>query len=140
MSEAFKANLGKVSLSNGEEVELPRLTIGRLKTVSKSVANLVTKIKEAAPDVFSMDVSTDSAALTAGARIMGALPSVLPEVFDEVVAVVSSYLNKDQKWVEESLDLEDMSKILYPFFGSILSQGNILLSAFNEAVSGKSKS
>lgn len=134
---AFEKDLGAVSLSNGETLVLPRLTLGRIISVSKSVMALLRKVREVAPELFNVEATaTDNVSL--GTKVLGALPDLLPQVWDEVVGVISDYTGKESAWVKSELDLEDTVTILFPFFTSIFKQGNQAVSLFNQ-LAGKTE-
>jgi hypothetical protein len=151
---SFDKDLGSVKLSNGETLVLPRLTLGRIISASSSISALIKKVKEVAPDLFKIQtpeapkeetpeaVQAYVEAVAAqdvglGQRVLTALPEVLPNVWDEVVALISNYLGKEATWVKTELDLEDVVKILFPFFTSIFAQGNQVVGLFNQLAEKK---
>ncbi len=135
---AFAKNLGTVKLVDGTDIVLPRLTIGKVLAVSKSLATLVKKIKTESPDLMSAE-SYDPEKGTASAQVLAALPAMLPVVLEEVVDLVANYLGKDVSEVQE-LEVEDIIAIATPFFASILASGNKAMDAFNKAVPSISSS
>jgi len=134
---AFEKDLGAISLSNGETLVLPRLTLGRIISVSKSVMVLLKKIKDVAPELFNAS-ATETDNVSIGSKVLGALPDLLPQVWDEVVGVISDYTGKESSWVKAELDLEDTVNVLFPFFTSIFKQGNQAVSLFNQ-LAGKTE-
>jgi len=146
---AYEKDLGAVQCSNGETLVLPRLTLGRIISASTSISALIKKVKDVAPDLFVIQVpeapevatpqaiAAYRAAINAqdtslGQRVLGALPELLPQIWNEVVALLASYLEKEVDWIKKELDLEDAVKILCPFFTSIFMQGNQVVGLFNQ--------
>lgn len=124
MSEAFQ-DAPKVKLKNGEEVVLPRLTIGKIMGVAKSVQSLVKAAKEEAPEIF--ELISGKSPENAAAHLVQSLPTLFPLLLDQIVDVLAAYLNKDREWINDNMDMEDLVNIATPFFENILKQGNYLL-------------
>lgn len=127
---AFK-NPVKIQLSNGEDLELPRLTLGKLNAVAGSIAALVKAIKAENPDLLNFDDFETNPTGT-GSKILQAVPALLPTVSSQVISLVAIYLGKEEEWVTETMDLEDLSKVVLPFFMNILKQGNLVFAAFKK--------
>ena len=136
MSEPFK-DAQKVKLKNGEEVELPRLTLGKIMAVAKSAHKLVVAAKEHAPQIF--ELMNGNTTENASAQLVQALPTVFPLVLGQVIDVMSDYLGKDKDWILETMDMEDLVNVATPFFENILSQGNHLLGPLNQAMEKATK-
>jgi len=131
----------EITLNNGEKVVLPRMTLGKILAVTDGVAKLVETAKDKAPELFSVITSSaqsDEDAVNIGASIVKTLPSLLPIIMHELTSVLAAYLDKDQKWILDNMDMEDLVAVSTPFFGSILKQGNHLLGPLNQML-GKIK-
>jgi len=124
MSDAFNIP-EKIKLSTGEEVELPKLSLKKIKQVTGAVAKLMQALKEQDPTLFD-GAELDKNPENMGLKILSAIPSILPTVVDETIQVAAVYLGKDQDWIEDNLDLEDLGKVIIPFFVHTLKQGNNL--------------
>jgi len=125
-------NAVKIQLINGEEVVLPRLTIGKIMEVTDSMNVLMESAKEKAPQVFDMFTGKDSE--NVGVKLVQVLPSLLPILMTQIVDLLSKYLGKDTQYIKDNMDMEDLVKILTPFFGDILKQGNHLLGPLSQAL------
>lgn len=124
----------KIKLSNGDEITLPRMTLGKILATTDSMGKLIEAIKKKAPDLFDLFSGTnnqDNEQL--GMHVIKALPVVIPLVADEVVTVLASYLNKDKQWILDQMDVEDLVAVATPFFASTTQQTNHLLKALNQA-------
>lgn len=129
---AFADNLKKITLTCGEEVVLPHMTIGKILNVTHALSALVKKAKEEHPELLEFGDDWDKDANAIGLKIIKALPELLPSVADQVIDVIAAYLNKETTWVKESMDLEDLTKVIFPFFEAFTAQGNHLVGAFNK--------
>jgi len=133
---AFADNPKIVKLSCGEEIKLPRMTIGKILSVTHALSELAKVTKEKHPELLdSTDWEKDPG--SAGARILKALPEILPTVADQIIDIVATYLNKDTDWIKENMDLEDLAKVAFPFFEAFMAQSNHLVGAFNSLVNPK---
>ncbi len=132
---AFK-NPVKIQLSNGEDLDLPRLTLGKLNAVAGSIAQLVKAIKNENPDLLNFE-DFEANPTGIGSKIIQAVPALLPTVSGEIVTLVAIYLGKEKEWVEDTMDLEDLSKVVLPFFTNILKQGNLVFAAFKRVQAPK---
>lgn len=128
---AFINKKHTIKLPNGEELEVPRLTIGRILTVTNHIAELVKAAKEEVPGLLDLDAATKDPT-EIGTRILQAIPAILPKVSEHIVSIVSVYINKDEDWVKDTLDLEDLAAIASPFFENILHQGNLVMKMVNK--------
>lgn len=131
---AFVNKKQKIELPSGEAIEVPRLTIGRILAVTNHIAELVKAAKQEVPELLDMEAAGKDPSIF-GARILQAIPEILPKVSDHIVSIVASYINKEEDWVRENLDLEDVAAIATPFFANILHQGNHILGVVNKAMS-----
>ncbi len=128
---AFADNPKKIILSCGEEITLPRMTIGKILHVTHALSELAKVTKKEFPDLLT-GVEMDKDPGVAGTKILKALPEILPVVADQVVDLIASYLGKETAWVKDNMDLEDLSKVAFPFFEAFMAQSNHLVGAFNK--------
>ena len=125
-----------IIISTGEQLELPRLTIGKILSLSAGIAALAKSAKKEAPELFAAkDVNSDSEGF--GFQLIQAMPILLPVLSGEILNLLSVYLKKDKQWIEDKMDLEDLAKVATPLFANLLSQGNNLVKAINEAFKQK---
>lgn len=123
-------------LNNNEVIKIPRLTIGKILSISSAISKLAKAAKEEAPELFSAkDWSENPEAF--GPKLVASLPLLFPVLSEQIVAVVASYIGKEPEWVKETLDLEDLGEIATPLFASLLSQGNLLMGKINQAFEEK---
>ncbi len=133
---SFADNLKTVKLSCGEEVTLPRMTIGKILSVTHALSELARVAKEKHPELLdTTDWEKDPGSV--GTKILKALPEILPTVADQVVGILASYLGKPDDWIKDNMDLEDLSKVATPFFEAFMVQGNHLLGGFNSLTAPK---
>jgi hypothetical protein len=118
-----------IKLTNGEEVELPRMTIGKILAVTNAISVLVKTVKKEYPDLFKEE---DLNIGQLGMVLIRSLPEMFPVIGDQVVTVIATYLGKETKWVHNTMDLEDLVNVATPFLQTIMSQGNHLLGAINQ--------
>ncbi len=125
-----------VIISTGEQLELPRLTIGKILSISAGIAALAKSAKKEAPELFAAkDVNSDSEGF--GFQLIQAMPLLLPVLSGEILNLLSVYLKKEKQWIEDNMDLEDLAKVSTPLFANLLSQGNNLVKAVNQAFKQK---
>ncbi len=127
---AFVNKKHSIVLPSGEELTVPRLTIGRILTVTNNIAELVKAAKEEIPELLDLESTVKNPA-EIGTRILQAIPAMLPKVSQHIVSIVACYIDKDEDWVKDNLDLEDLTAIATPFFENILHQGNLVMSMIN---------
>lgn len=127
---AFVNKKHTIVLPSGEELTVPRLTIGRILTVTNNIAELVKAAKEEIPELLDLDSTVKNPA-EIGTRILQAIPAMLPKVSQHIVSIVACYIDKEEGWVKDNLDLEDLTAIATPFFENILHQGNLVMSMIN---------
>lgn len=118
-----------IIISTGEQLELPRLTIGKILSLSAGIAALAKSAKKEAPELFS---NKDTASESFGFQLIQAFPVLLPVLSGEIIALLSTYLKKEPEWVKDNLNLEDLAMITTPLFANLLSQGNNLVQAIND--------
>jgi len=126
-----------VTLQDGTVVTLPRLTIGKIMAVTGAMSNLITAVKEKSPEVFEMLSGKEDQNI--GVKMVQTLPQVFPVVLKEVVNVLSIYLNKDTKDIEENYDMEDLVAIAIPFFADITRQGSKVMGPLNDLMAKAKK-
>jgi hypothetical protein len=127
---AFTVNEAKViKLTSGEEITLPRMTLGKILAVTNAISTLVKAVKKEYPDLFK-DSEVDVAAL--GLHIIRCLPEMLPVIGDQIVGVIATYIGKESKWVMANMDIEDLVNVATPFLQITMQQGNHLLGAINK--------
>jgi septum formation topological specificity factor MinE len=133
MSEAFNIKERKVVFvgEKGDEgrgtteIELPRLTLGKIIAVTKAVETLMSSAKEKSPQLFELFTKNkENDNMQVGVELVKLLPSILPTILEEITEVIAIYINKDKEWVKNTMDVEDLVAIATPFFENILSQGS----------------
>jgi len=129
----FQNELVKVMLSNGEEVTLPRLTIGKILAVTDAMSVLISSAKEKSPEIFEM--LGGKGGENAGGQLLQTLPQLLPVLGNQVVNVLSIYLGKPAQEIKDNWDMGDVVAVATPFFADITAQGNKVLGPLNEAMS-----
>jgi len=129
----FQNELVKVMLSNGEEVTLPRLTIGKILAVTDAMSTLISTAKEKSPEVFEM--LSGKGGDNIGGQLVQTLPQLLPVLINQVVNVLGIYLGKDTAEIKENWDMGDVVAVATPFFADITAQGSKVLGPLNEALS-----
>jgi hypothetical protein len=128
----FQKELVKVTLTNGETVDLPRLTVGKIMVVTDAMSTLITSAKEKSPEIF--EIISGKAGDNIGAQLVQTLPQLLPLLLEQIVNVLSLYLVRDAEWIKETMDMEDLVAVATPFFADILKQGNKVMGPLNEAL------
>lgn len=128
---AYISYLEIVTLSDGTEIELPRLTNGRMAHISKSLSHLIDVVIEKAPEGtfngwFGGQQKDGAASSDLGMQIVKLLPQMFPIVLDEIISLMALYLDEPREWIEE-LSPEDLTKIFSPFLKSVLVNMNQLL-------------
>lgn len=122
----------EIELKNGEKVILPRLTLGKIVAVTDSMNTLISIAQEKTPQLF--DVISGKSGDNAGSQIIQMLPTILPYLISELIIVISAYLGKEEDWVKDNMDMEDLVAVATPFFGDILVQGKHLIAPVTEAL------
>jgi hypothetical protein len=131
---AFTSYLEIVEIYHPEDgridIELPRLTTGKMSDISESLANLIDAVSDKAPEGL-LDAwtgkSKDIDEGDLGLKIIKLLPQIFPIVLKEVIELLAAYLDEPVEWVRQ-LSTEDLSKIFSPFLTSILANMTQLLS------------
>lgn len=131
---AFVNEKRTLILSNGEQVVLPRMTIGKILSVTNAISILVKAVKKEYPDFFKNEDYG-----TIAMQFIKCLPEMFPVIGEQVVGVIATYLGKDNAWVNDVMDMEDLVAVATPFLQTIMAQGNHLLGAINQSL-GKSPS
>lgn len=135
---AFTVNEKKtIKLTTGEDLVLPRMTLGKILAVTNAISTLVKAVKKEYPDLFKGN-ETDMAAI--GMHILNFLPEMLPTIGNEIIGVIATYLGKPPTWVADTMDAEDLVNVATPFLQTIMKQGNHLLGAINSGLTSESKS
>jgi len=129
----FQNELVKVMLSNGEEVTLPRLPIGKILAVTDAMSTLISTAKEKSPEIFEM--LSGKGGDNIGGQLVQTLPQLLPLLINQVVNVLGIYLGKDTAEIKENWDMGDVVAVATPFFADITAQGSKVLGPLNEALS-----
>ena len=129
----FQNELVKVMLSNGEEVTLPRLTIGKILAVTDAMSVLISSAKDKSPEIFEM--LSGKGGDNIGGQLVQTLPQLLPLLINQVVNVLGIYLGKDTAEIKENWDMGDVVAVATPFFADITKQGSKVLGPLNEALS-----
>jgi len=129
----FQNELVKVMLSNGEEVTLPRLTIGKILAVTDAMSVLISSAKDKSPEIFEM--LSGKGGDNIGGQLVQTLPQLLPLLINQVVNVLGIYLGKDTQEIKENWDMGDVVAVATPFFADITKQGSKVLGPLNEALS-----
>jgi len=129
----FQNELVKVMLSNGEEVTLPRLTIGKILAVTDAMSVLISSAKEKFSEIFEM--LSGKGGDNIGGQLVQTLPQLLPVLINQVVNVLGIYLGKDTAEIKENWDMGDVVAVATPFFADITKQGSKVLGPLNEALS-----
>jgi len=129
----FQNELAKAMLSNGEEVTLPRLTIGKILAVTDAMSVLISSAKEKSPEIFEM--LSGKGGDNIGGQLVQTLPQLLPLLINQVVNVLGIYLGKDTAEIKENWDMGDVVAVATPFFADITAQGSKVLGPLNEALS-----
>jgi hypothetical protein len=133
-AKAYDPYLAKVEVDHPDdgplEIELPRVDMRCVMRVSTSVSRLADGFKEALPSgVFDKATDPDNTDVEAGTSLIAAIPSVLPRLLDEVIIVLSEYLDEDVDWLAK-LEPEDIIKLFSPFLTRILEIGTSVFSRF----------
>lgn len=123
---------GVVTLKNKEVIQLPRLTLGKIMHVTDSVNKLVDTAKEKTPQVF--DILSGKMGEDVGGQLLQVLPTLLPYLLNNLVEVISKYLDKEEDWVKDNMDMEDLVAVATPFFADILVQGKHLFGPLTDAL------
>jgi hypothetical protein len=101
------------------DLELPRLTTGKMNITSASVGALLNTLMNNAPDGMIDNLFSGNSSIS-GASIVRLLPQIFHIAFNEIIQLLSEYLDEPKEWVE-SLDTSEIVKILTPFFVSYLA-------------------
>ncbi len=131
---AFVPYLAKVTLSNGEDLVLPRLTLRRILALTESLSKVVVALKPLVPDLFDIEKLRAGQFGIDPAALISRIPQLLSPLYDEIIEVLVVYLGKDMEWIDDTFDLEDMIKVCVPLFGSIISQGTQLATIITTAI------
>ena len=130
-AKAFKAVLATVDLTDGERLELPRLTLRRILLVTDTLAKMIEKLQAEHPEVMTVLLTPEgSVNLRFGSFIVANLHKILPTVMHEVYDFIVVYTGKDRAWVDEHVDLDDTVAILTPFFTTISTQLSGLINRY----------
>lgn len=133
---AFTYTPIKIELTNGSQIELPRMTLGKILAVTNAIAALVKAAKKEFPELFE-ETSATAEPTQFGLKLLRSLPEIFPILSEQIVKVVAVYINQDEAWVRENLDMEDIANIAPPFLASIMKQGNHLYGVINQALGTK---
>lgn len=120
-----------VKLKNGENVVLPKLTIGKIMMITDSMNELIKEAGMQAPELIKIFTEDSEAA---GINLVKSLPTLLPVLLGQVVKVLSKYLGIEEEFIKDNMDLEDLVNVTTPFLANILAQGNHLVGPLNQAM------
>ncbi len=136
MNNAFQQPK-KILLNGGEEIELPRLTLGKINAVAGSIAVFIKAVREYDPNLSFdwQDIEKNPSAMVV--KLLTIIPAVLPVFSKEIIAIIAAYLNREKSWVEDNMDLEDLAQVVTPFLTSIFKQGNALFAVIGSLMKSK---
>lgn len=120
------------------EVALPRLSLKKIMAVTDAVDKLVQSAKEKSPQLFEV-FGANKDELNLGMEVVKILPNILPVLMEEITKVLAIYLDKDQEWIKDNFDMEDLVAVATPFFENILNQGSHVTKAFQQMFPAKSE-
>lgn len=109
----------EIELSNGDKVVIKNLSWGKEIKVLQLVSTFFDDNKLL--DVFNM-LSEDKGDVTdfdAISKLVLPLVSKAPQVITKIVAII---INKDEKYVEESLASEDVMQVFTPFLKTLFNK------------------
>lgn len=138
MSEPF-VSTAEVTLKNGDKVKLPPLTLLKILAVTKGIARLVEAAKTQFPELATL-FDQKSTPGQIGLVVVQKLPTLVPQVLEELVEVLSTYLDMPKDDILKKFEIEDLVAVSTPFFASILKAGNITLDTFNSAFKSEAQS
>lgn len=136
MTNAFQEPK-KITLSNGEEIELPRLTLGKINAVAGSIAVFIKAVRDYDPNLKFDWTEIEKNPSVIVVRLLTILPAVLPVFSKEITVIIAAYLKKEKSWVEDNMDLEDLAEVVTPFLTSIFKQGNALFGVIGSLMNPK---
>jgi len=118
--QAFFGN--DFTLDNGDTIAIKKPGLKKQIQIIKKVGQTLKDLKEV------KDINIDAFTWK---DVVTVLPDILTEVPDAIVEIGGLILDKDEKWVEENVVLEDLIEILVPFFKTY---GELIKAKFNIAV------
>ncbi len=97
---------GKLTLSSGVIIEIPKLT---WKSESKAI-KILGRIMNSVPEMKTLDLTSIQ-----GGDLLSLLPPLFESVPDALTDLVSVILKRDKQFIEEEMTAEDLVLVLVPF-------------------------
>jgi hypothetical protein len=115
--ETFVPESTKVTLANGTELEIKPLNWGKEIKVCQLVSKFFSDntLLEAFNEISTTEGKND---LDAISKLIIPLVNDAPQVITEILALI---INKDVKYIEESLTSEDVMQIFVPFLQNLFT-------------------
>lgn len=119
-----------VTLSNGDFIELNKMTLRRVLSSSIILSELVTEIKLKYPEVVTnlFDIKTGTIHSDYIPTLINELPILIPGVFPTVLNKLADlsviFTNVDKNIILDEWTMEDLVEVSKPFFGYILKSLN----------------
>ena len=97
---------GKLKLSSGEEIDVPKLS---WKVEARAV-KIIGRIFKSVPELSALDLNN-----VTGKNLLAIIPTLLEKVPDAITELTCLLIKKDQKFVEDQLNHEDVLAVIIPF-------------------------
>lgn len=114
--EEFNKTTFQVTTITGETFNLPRVGWAAEMKILKALGDLLKKL----PQDFILGIGPSGIPLDfrnlSSDEMLKILNFVCEEAPDQITMIVSEILKKDSEWVKENLDLNEIVKVLIPFF------------------------
>ena len=138
--EEFDKTTFQVMTITGEVFNLPRVGWVAEMKILKALGDLLKKL----PQDFIMGIGPSGLPLDfrnlSSDELLRILNFICEEAPDQITMVVSEILKKDSDWVKENLDLNEIVKVLIPFFyGRRLKLSHSFLNWKEKALPNRSK-
>jgi len=96
-------------LSNGETIELPKLSWKKEIKIYKIIGNVTKKLNVTTEaEIKPMDML----------KLVSEMLVELPEPLTEICTILTG---KSKEWIEDNLKLEDVTALVFPFFNRFIS-------------------
>jgi len=135
---SFINDAAKVTLSNGQEVTLAKMSLHMILETTKIVRDLIELVKAEQPELLNnlFDKASGKANSDFVADLVNSLPTLLaslaPVVIEKLVELAALYSSTDKKDALANWGMDDLIKVLTPFFVYILQQANSLMTKVNQ--------
>lgn len=102
-----------ITLTNGQTLEIKPLTWKQELQLIKLIGDFISKVSQ------EKKVSIESFSMLETGQLLGLIFKYAPDLLTQATSII---IRRPASFIEENLTLDDIIKIVFPFFGNILQK------------------